>query len=368
MARRKPEASSTDATLADAKDRLDRLIRNARDQSLMPITIAETLRRLAAGEASLDEPDRIRKDSYHWCQAICERLFSKPLSLNRSYWDKLFASHMPAEALAALDAENRRGKGVVEAYVYARLRQTVEGLQAVRSMIVSAEPASFSLDTFLAAFENERRLRRSIDKAYEIAVHALFNAVAARVQARITVSVATTDPAILTDFRDFCRVLLGVSDTQPEITIPARLYRVGGTNSRDGGVDLWANFGPAVQVKHITLDEESAAPLADSVGADQLVVVCRDIDKAAIERIMEQTGLNGRIRGFITKTDLVRWYALAVGPRHAATMARPLLKALAAEFEAEFTLSDPSRLDSLTTERGYSEATKTRLWAICETH
>jgi type II restriction enzyme len=267
MARRKPRASSTDATLADAKDRLDRLIRNARDQSLMPITIAETLHRLAADKASLGEPDRIRKDSYHWCQAICERLFCKPLSLNRSYWDKLFASHMPPDALAALNAENRRTKGVVEAYVYARLRQTVEGLQAVRAMIVSAEPAAFSLDAFLAAFEKERRLRRSIDKAYEIAVHALFNAVAARVQARITVSVATTDATILADFRDFCQVLLGVSDTQPEITIPARLYRVGGTNSRDGGVDLWANFGPAVQVKHITLDEESAAPLADSVGA-----------------------------------------------------------------------------------------------------
>lgn len=50
------------------------------------------------------------------------------------------------------------------------------------------------------------------------------------------------------------QLLLGVDAAAPSITVPARLYRVGGANSRDGGVDLWANFGPAIQVKHIALD------------------------------------------------------------------------------------------------------------------
>jgi hypothetical protein len=77
---------------------------------------------------------------------------------------------------------------------------------------------------------------------------------------------------------------------------------------------------------------------------------------------MEQTGLNRRIRGFITKMELVRWYALADGPKQGASMAQPLLRALAAEIEAEFTLSDPGRLDALTREWGYAELPPVSMW------
>lgn len=357
-------ATSPLPALIDAKERLDRLIANARSQGLMPITIAETLFHVRAGTARLSAADSVRKNSYHWCAAMNQRLFKKGLSLNRSYWDKLFTDHMPRKALAALDSENRTRDGIAEAYVYARLRQTVESLQPIRAMVVGGRGGVFSLAAFLNAFENDPKLRRSVDKAYEIVVHALFNAVATRVQAQVTVSVTMRDPSVLADFQDFCEMLLGVNADNPSVTVPAKLYRVGGANSRDGGVDLWANFGPAIQVKHVTLDETKAQPIADAISADQMVIVCDKMERASIEAVMKQVGLASRVRGFITKADLTRWYDLALNARHVKDMAGPLFGALLAEFDDEFSLADPAAINAVMGERGYDRLALAEMWAI----
>ncbi len=351
---------------ADAKQRLDTLIANARNQLLMPITIAEALHKIAEGAASLDDIDAIRRKSYHWCATINHRLFGKVLSLNRSYWDKLYSDHMPPAALAVLSGENQRESGIVEAYVYARLRQTVESLRPVRSSLVGGAAGGFSLVSFLSTFEQDAKLKRSVDKAYEVVVHALFNAIATRVRAQVTISVSTAEAAILADFQDFCQLLLGVDAAAPSITVPARLYRVGGANSRDGGVDLWANFGPAIQVKHIALDLQNTQPIVESISAEHIVIVCKDADKPAIQAVLTQVGLGGRVRGIITKADLARWYDLALGPKHAAHMAVPLFKALLAEFDDEFTLADPGAIDKLTKERGYDKLKLEGTWSVAQ--
>jgi type II restriction enzyme len=185
-----------------------------------------------------------------------------------------------------------------------------------------------------------------------------------RVQAQVTVSVTMRDTSVLADFQDFCEMLLGVNAANPAVTVPAKLYRVGGANSRDGGVDLWANFGPAIQVKHVTLDETKAQPIADAISADQMVIVCDKMEKAAIEVVMKQVGLASRVRGFITKADLTRWYDRALGTRHATVMAKPLFDALLAEFDDEFSLADPSAIDAVLQERGYSKLALQGAWSI----
>ena len=273
---------------------------------------------------------------------------------------------MPPLALAALAAENKQSGGVAEAYVYARLRQTVESLRPVRNTLVKGAVGGFALVAFLSAFEQDPKLRRSVDKAYEVVVHALFNAIASRVRAQVTISVSTAEAAILADFQDFCQLLLGVDAAAPSITLPARLYRVGGANSRDGGVDLWANFGPAIQVKHISLDAKNSQPIVESVSAEQMVIVCVDADKPAIQSVLAQVGLGERVRGIITKADLVRWYGLALGPQHAAEMAGPLLSALLAEFDDEFALTDPTAIDKLTKERGYDKLKLQGAWSVAQ--
>lgn len=358
--------NDTPPTLADAKQRLDTLIANARNQLLLPITIAEALRRISEGTASLDDIDSIRKKSYHWCAAINHRLFGKGLSLNRSYWDKLYSDHMPPSALAVLAAENKRTSGMAEAYVYARLRQTVESLRPIRDTIVGGPTGGFSLVALLSAFEQNAKLKRSVDKAYEVVVHALFNTIASRVRAQVTLSVSTAESEILADFHDFCQLLLGVDAGTPSITVPARLYRVGGANSRDGGVDLWANFGPAVQVKHVSLDTQNTRPIVESIAAEKIVIVCKDADKPTIQAVLAQVGLAERVRGIITKADLVRWYDLALSAKHASDMAVSLFKVLLAEFDDEFTLTDPTAIDMLSKERGYDKIKLEEMWSVAQ--
>jgi hypothetical protein len=117
-------------------------------------------------------------------------------------------------------------------------------------------------------------------------------------------------------------------------------------------------------VKHVTLDETKAQPIADAISADQMVIVCDKMEKASIEAVMKQVGLASRVRGFITKADLTRWYDLALNARHAKDMAAPLFDALLAEFDDEFSLADPAAIDAMMCERGYDKLALAEMWAI----
>ncbi|MGZ9115016.1 MAG: HaeII family restriction endonuclease [Brevundimonas sp.] len=93
------------------------------------------------------------------------------------------------------------------------------------------------------------------------------------------------------------------------------------TNAADRGLDMWSNFGTAVQVKHLTLDAELAECIAEGIMAEGVVIVCRDAEKAAIDAILEQVGWGQRIRGIVTLSDLEGWYALCLGPNTAPSSA-----------------------------------------------
>jgi type II restriction enzyme len=85
-------------------------------------------------------------------------------------------------------------------------------------------------------------------------------------------------------------VLLGVDADKPESKMDAHVFRVGVTNAADRGLDMWADFGPAVQVKHLTLNEELATTIIDQVESDHIVIVCRDSDANAIQAVAKQIG------------------------------------------------------------------------------
>jgi HaeII restriction endonuclease len=123
-------------------------------------------------------------------------------------------------------------------------------------------------------------------------------------------------------------MLTGIREPGACVSLTAALYRVGVTNAADRGLDMWSNFGTAVQVKHLTLDAELAECIAEGIMAEGVVIVCRDAEKAAIDAILEQVGWGQRIRGIVTLSDLEGWYALCLGPKHRAVLAgsrfRPL--------------------------------------------
>ena len=121
--------------------------------------------------------------------------------------------------------------------------------------------------------------------------------------------------------------------------MPAALYRVGVTNAADRGLDMWANFGIAIQVKHLTLTPELTEEIVDGIEADRIVIVCRDAEKEPIEALLAQLGLTERVQGIITLSDLDAWYTLCLSKRYRDRLAKTLLTDLTREFDAEFPSS-----------------------------
>jgi hypothetical protein len=145
--------------------------------------------------------------------------------------------------------------------------------------------------------------------------------------------------------------LLGIDIQHPTISLPAKLYRAGATNAADRGLDIWGNFGPVIQVKHLILTEELAENIADSVTADQIVIVCKDKDseKEIIERVCQQLGQ--RIQGIIVQSQLAQWYDQALRGAFSERLGSDLLNSLRQEFRNEFPFSET--FEPFYHERGY---------------
>lgn len=79
------------------------------------------------------------------------------------------------------------------------------------------------------------------------------------------------------------RVLLGLDTDEDSWKLPAHVYRVGVTNAADRGLEYVVNFGPAIQVKHLTLDGKLAQTIIDQVENDNIVIVCCDADAEVID-------------------------------------------------------------------------------------
>ena len=45
---------------------------------------------------------------------------------------------------------------------------------------------------------------------------------------------------------------------------------------------MWSNFGLAIQVKHLSLDEELAENIVESISADKIVIVCKQAEQPLI--------------------------------------------------------------------------------------
>lgn len=105
---------------------------------------------------------------------------------------------------------------------------------------------------------------------------------------------------------------IGVDSKQTKLVLPAALYHAGVANASDKGLDIWTNFGLAVQVKHLTLTAKIVEDVADDIAADKIVIVCLDKEKETIELLLKQVGWGQRIQGVITIKDLDDWYKLCL--------------------------------------------------------
>jgi type II restriction enzyme len=351
------------ATLNEAKERLDKLINKARHRLYKPIQIAEILYKArTSSDVVPSKLETYRRISNTWKADIALRLFGRRPSLNSRYEDQLFDDAViPPQTLNVLARANQGG--IIEAYIYYRIGGTQLLLEKIRSGLDITKPSAFDLESFIKKFEGESSLRRSIDKVYEILVYALFDILVNHLDATITLSVSQDKREIVKDFEKFTTIVLGIDPVRLSISQPARLFRLGVTNAADARIDMWANFGPAVQVKHITLDLEEGKRIAQEVMADKIIIVCKHAEQKVIESIFSQVGLKEKIRGFITEKDLVSWYKLCM-TKYANSIGKDVLRALSHEFDVEFPLAKSSEIEKFLNERGYARKMLQGIWAL----
>ena len=345
-----------------AKAALDNLIRISRTHLYKPIQIAEILyyNRQFPDEVSLLDLETYRTQSKHWRDRVTLRLVGTVSTSNSRYQDDLFNEHaIPPHILNILGKINRQYDGVIENYIYHRFRQRQIDVLDAYDYLQHATPATFSLDDFLIFFEQRPGLKRSIDKAFEMITYALFSTIIDKLDIWITVEVRNSDDEAKNTFLNFLKLFFGEEVTQNVVEFKAQIYRSGVTNAADRGLDMWANFGSAIQVKHISINEDIAVGISDSIRAEHIIVVCRTADKAIIQTITSQLGL--RIRGIVTQNELNEWYSLSL-KQYPDDMGEQILRYLRDEFRQEFTFVD--QLDSFFLERGYDATLLIHDWKV----
>lgn len=347
-----------------SKAALDKIINKSRVHLYKPIQIAEILYHHRKGaKIKPADVESYRNVSKTWRDQVTRRLVGRISTSSQKFQDNIFEKNaMPPKLLAELAKANKRTKGAVEAYIYFRLKERLQQVIDARNFLDAMSEENFELETFLALFTSQPGLKRSVDKAYEIVVYALFATIVHSLKVTVTLKIENPDKEILSDFEAFTKAVLGLTKKKTDINVPASIFRVGATNAADRGLDMWTNFGPAVQVKHLSLTEDVAEDVSENITADRIVLVCKDADKEIITRIATQLSFSSRIQSIVTQSDLENWYALCFSKKYKRTLGKQLLTDLQREFECEFPLT--TELDSFLKERDYSVIKLKGTWKL----
>ena len=337
-----------------AKDHLDTVIRKARVHFYKPIQIAEILHRdRTEKDINLGDLETYRTPSRKWRDEISLRFIGRISTSSARYQDDLFNPNAtPPTVLSQLGKINRDSNGAVEAYVYNALRNRLSQMSSGLSSVLQADRNSFALRNFIDSFTRDPGLSRSVDKIFEIVVYALFSTLLEVLDVKIGVRIDNINDTILSEFSDFTEKVLGLSEDTPELYQTAKVYRVGVTNAADKGLDMWANFGVAMQIKHISLTSEKANDIASEISADRIIIVCKECEKDVLVSVLKQFGSVSRIQSVITEDELDIWYEKALRGQSSELLGNKILQKLANEIKVEFP-STTSEFDDFFKERGY---------------
>ncbi len=321
-----------------AKRALDNVIEKSRVHLYKPIQIAEILyHHRTQGDINLANLEEYRNISKKWRDEITIDLLGRICTSSAKFQDNLFEENaIPPTTLKVLGEENKRTNGAVEAYIYGLFFAKHRQLENALQYCLNADSNSFQVKHFIDSFWKEKGLKRSIDKIYEIIVYALFSSLVKAMNLIVSISVDENAYPILKEFEDFSKRIMCLDINNPIHIQEAMVYRVGVTNAADRGLDMYSNWGPAIQIKHLTLDAELAKDIVHSVSSDKLVIVCQKAEKEVISAILNQIGWYSRVQSIVTEDDLVLWYDKALRGVFAEDLAQPLLDTLAEEISNEF--------------------------------
>ena len=341
--------------IKEAKQALDKVIDKARVHLYKPIQVAEILYRdRTEKDINLAELQTYRNVSKKWRDIVCVKFLGRTSTSSARYQDDIFNDNaVPPSVLVVLGKENIAKDGIVEAYIYQKFLQRFSQMSTGLNYCTSHDKTNFELSEFLSMFWREPGLKRSIDKIYEIIVYSLFSALVEALEVSIEVSMNPTKTDILKEFDDFAKNVIQLSPDITSIKMKARINRVGVTNAADRGLDMWANFGLAIQIKHLSLTEELAENIVSSVSADRIVIVCKDTEQKIIVSLLTQIGWKSKIQSIITETDLLNWYEKALRGKFSESIGNIVLKNITEEIAVEFPATNTIEFAEFYKHRGY---------------
>jgi type II restriction enzyme len=351
--------------IEEAKQALDKVIDKARVHLYKPIQIAEILYRdRVVNDIDLSDISTYRTLSRKWRDIICIEFLGRTSTSSARYQDDLFNENaIPPHLLCVLGKENKSKYGIVEKYIYQKFAQRFLQMSAGLNYCLKNNKTTFKLNEFLAMFWEEPGLRRSLDKIYEIVVYSLFSSLVEILEISIEVSLNPAKEDILTEFEDFTKQVIQLSSKQRSLKLKARINRVGVTNAADRGLDMWANFGLAIQIKHLSLTEELAENIVSSISADRIVIVCKDTEEKLILSILNQIGWKSKIQSIIKETDLLNWYEKGLRGKFSQILGDRILKTITEEIKVEFPATNNIQFMNFYEERGYDKLFDSK-WSI----
>ena len=258
-----------------AKDALDKIISKSRVHLYKPIQIAEILhhhRTNASKPFSLNDLESYRSPSKKWRDDVCQHLLGRICTSSAKFQDNLFEKNaIPPSLLSVLGEINKADNGIVEAYIYQAFEEKHCQLESALEYCTTHSISNFDLNVFLDKFWQQPGLKRSIDKVFEIVVYSLFEVLTQALKVKVDIYYDHTQVGILTEFSGFAEKVLNLKPNAHKKTLDAHFYRVGVTNAADRGLDIFANFGAVVQIKHLSLNEEMAESVVTSISADKVI-------------------------------------------------------------------------------------------------
>ena len=325
-------------TKEEAKKALDTIIRKSKVHFYKPIQIAEILYKIRNHEKinplNLEE---YRTKSKKWRDEICLPLLGRICTSSARFQDDLFNENaIPPVILDVLNQENLKTGDAVEAYIYQKFTNKHSQLEHALSYCMNATKENFQVKQFIDSFWNEAGLKRSLDKIYEIVVYALFSTLVEALHLRIELSVDEEHMVILQEFNDFSQKVMCLDCSCPVYAQDAHVYRVGVTNAADRGLDMYSNWGPAIQIKHLSLDVTLAENIVNNISSDKIIIVCKNAEKDVILSLLTQIGWKCRIQSIITENDLINWYEKALRGKYSEIIGDSLIKCICEEIAEEF--------------------------------
>lgn len=351
----KKRISKTEPDLIRAKEALDLLIKKSRIHFYKPIQIGEILfHSRVIGDLNIDDLETYRNTSKKWRDKVSLVLLGRKCSSSARFQDDLFNENaIPPGILKTLVLENNRTNGAVEAYIYSRFLNRHNQLHTALQILDSSTRETFNIKKFIESFWKEAGLKRSLDKVYEIIVYSLFSTLVEALDLKVEISVDAVRYDLLKEFSDFAQKVMCLNVSAPKSKTDAKLYRVGVTNAADRGLDMYSNWGPAIQIKHLSLDEQLAESIVTGIASDRIVIVCKDAEKGIILSLLNQIGWKSRIQSIVTETDLINWYEKALRGPFSDKTGNILLDKMRKEVILEFpSIND---IPDILSERNYEE-------------